>query len=369
MNVAAVIGCGMVGASTAMRIGEAALCERLALVDVDEGLAQAMALDVGQALPAAGSDTRCAAGWDAVDGAGLVVVTAGRPRAPGQSRADLLEGNARIVADVCGELRRRAPDAVVIIVTNPLDEMTALAQRVLGFPAARVIGMAGQLDTLRFRAAIAARLDVPPSTVEALTLGSHGETMVPLPRLARVGGVPLAELLDAAEIDALVERTRDGGAEIVRLLKRGSAWWAPSAAILAMARAIVRDERSVWPVSAMCRGQFGIRNVYVGVPARLGAGGVVEIVDPGLTAAEVTLLRAAADEVAARVADLDAFAGAAEPAPAADAPPPVAGPVGGVADLRLASQIRTAARAALARQGRLDRLDEVVAAALRRAGR
>jgi malate dehydrogenase len=239
----------------------------------------------------------------------------------------------------------------------------------LGFPAARVIGMAGQLDTLRFRAAIAARLDVPTSSVEALTLGSHGDTMVPLPRLARVGGVPLAELLEAAEIDALVERTRDGGAEIVRLLRRGSAWWAPSAAILAMARAIVRDERSIWPVSAMCRGQFGIRNVYVGVPARLGAGGVVEIVDPGLSAAEVALLRAAADEVAARIADLDAIGGAAPPAADVGDEPAVAAPAGGVKDLVLASQIRTAARAALARQGRLDQLDEVVAAAMRRAGR
>jgi malate dehydrogenase len=347
-----VIGAGMVGSSTAMRIGEARLADEIAIVDVRTGVAEAMALDVGQALPVAGSDTRCAAGWEALDGAALVVLTAGLPRQPGQSRADLLSANAAIVADCCTQIRRRAPEAVVIVVTNPLDEMTALAQRLLGFEPRRVIGMAGTLDSARFRAFIARRLGVPATSVEALTLGSHGETMVPVPRLSTVGGRPLVEVLDAAEIGELVERTRDGGAEIVRLLERGSAWWAPSAAILQLVRAIVADERRVLPVCAMCRGEFGIRDTYVGVPARLGGGGVVEIVDPGLDETEIAGLRAAAEQVAARVADLDGAA---------------ATPAAPVRDLVVESRIRTAARQELARRGQLDRLDEVVAAAMRKA--
>jgi malate dehydrogenase len=356
----AVIGAGMVGSSTAMRIGEARLADVVAIVDVREGLARAMALDIGQALPSAGSDTLAAAGWDAVDGADVVVLTAGLPRQPGQSRSDLEAVNGGIVASCCAEIRRRAPDSVVIVVTNPLDEMTALAQRALGFEARRVIGMAGTLDSARFRAFIAWRLGVPPTSVEALTLGSHGETMVPVPRLSTVGGRPLTDLLTATEIDDLVERTRDGGAEIVRLLERGSAWWAPSAAILELVRAVVADERRVFPVCAMCHGQFGIHNAYVGVPARLGRGGVIEIVDPGLDLAEVGLLRAAAAEVAARVTGLDALLPEAEPEPEAGPAPAV------VRDLAVESRIRTAARKALARRGQLDRLDEVVAAAMRR---
>jgi malate dehydrogenase len=348
-----VIGAGMVGSSSAMRIGEARLADEIALVDVRTGLAEAMALDVGQALPAAGSDTRCIAGWDALDGAEVVVLTAGLPRQPGQSRADLLAANAAIVADCCTQIRRRAPQAVVIVVTNPLDEMTALTQRLLGFEPRRVVGMAGTLDSARFRAFIAWHLGVPATSVDALTLGSHGETMVPVPRLSTVGGRPLPEVLEAAQIAELVERTREGGAEIVRLLERGSAWWAPSAAILQLVRAVVADERRVLPVCAMCRGEFGIRDTYVGVPARLGRGGVLEIVDPGLDPTEIVGLRAAAEQVAARVADLDGAAPAT--------------PVAPVRDLVVESRIRTAARQELARRGQLDRLDEVVAAALRRA--
>jgi len=366
VTTVAVIGAGMVGSSTAMRIGEARLADRIAIVDVREGVAQAMALDITQALAAMGNDGRCVAGWNAVGGADVVVLTAGLPRSPGQSRSDLLATNGKIVVDCCREIRRRAPDSVVIVVTNPLDEMTALAQRALGFPATRVIGMAGTLDSARFRAAIAARLDVPASKVEALTLGSHGETMVPVPRLSTVNGRRLTELLSEAEIEQLAERTREGGAEIVRLLERGSAWWAPSAAIVDLVRSIVRDERRVLPVCAMCRGQFGVRNTYVGVPARLGAGGVVEIVDPGLTAAEVAGLRAAAEQIASRVADLDAVIGE-DPAP----PPPPEVAEGqlkvGVRDLVYESRIRVEARRALAREGALHRLDDVVAAALRRA--
>jgi malate dehydrogenase len=368
VTVVGVIGAGMVGSSTAMRIGEARLASRLGLVDVREGVARAMALDVAQALPSLGSDTRVAAGWESIEGAAVVVLTAGLPRRPGQSRADLVADNGGIVVDCCRRIRDLAPDGVVIVVTNPLDEMTALAQRVLGFPATRVIGMAGTLDSARFRTFIAERLGVAPTTVEALTLGSHGETMVPVPRLCTVAGRPLADLLPADEIDALVQRTRDGGAEIVQLLERGSAWWAPSAAILDLVRAIIRDERSVHPVCAMCRGQFGIKNTYVGVPARLGRGGVLEIVDPGLKPDEVALLRTAAEQVAARVADLDGLLGdAAAPPPVAAADPDSQLRVG-VRDLAYASRLRAEARRELARRGQLHRLEEVVQVALRRSG-
>jgi len=367
MTKITVVGAGMVGSSTALRIGEEALCDELVLVDVVEGVAEAMALDIGQALPFAGSDTLMSGGtgYEQTAGSGVVVITAGLPRKPGQSRADLLEANGRIVAGVSEEVRARSPEAVVVVVTNPLDEMTALAQRVTGFPPERVLGMAGMLDTARFRAFIAWHTKTPPSRVEALTLGSHGDTMVPVPRLSTVQGRPLPEALPPAEIDALVERTRDGGAEIVRLLKRGSAWWAPSAAITQMVRAIVRDERSVLPVSAYCRGELGIDGVYVGVPARLGRGGVLEIVDLGLTNEELAGLQAAAAEVSARVAELDRIlAGANGETSGPDASPQTPAPARPVRDLALESRVRVAARAVLARTGDLDRLDEVVERAL-----
>jgi len=322
----AIVGAGMVGASTAMRIAEARLCDELALVDVDGDLARAMALDIGSALPLLGSDTvvRGGEGYEHTAGAEVVVITAGRPRQPGQSRADLLEGNGRIVADVAARVRAGSPDAVVIVVTNPLDEMTALAQRALGFEPTRVMGMAGLLDTARFRHFIAERAGAPASRVEALTLGSHGETMVPVPRLARVGGRPLAEVLPVGTVDEVVQRARDGGAEVVRLLRRGSAYWAPSAAILLMVRAILRDEGAVLPVAAWCAGELGIDGAYVGVPARIGRAGVLEIVDIGLDEAERAALHAAAAEVRARVAELEAL-GLVPTAPPPGASTPAAG--------------------------------------------
>jgi malate dehydrogenase len=265
-----------------------------------------MALDIGSSLPLLGSDTRLTGGesYDGARGAEVVVITAGRPRQPGQSRADLLEGNGRIVAEVCREVRSAAPGAVVIVVTNPLDEMTTLAQDALGFPPERVVGMAGLLDTARFRHFLAERAGVAASSVEALTLGSHGETMVPLSRTATVAGRGAAEVLGEQALAEVVERTRDGGAEVVRLLQRGSAYWAPSAAVMLMVRAVLRDEQVVLPIAAFLSGQFGIEGVYVGVPARLGRSGVSEVVTGGLDEAEVAALRAAADEVRSRVADL-----------------------------------------------------------------
>lgn len=308
MTRVAVVGAGMVGATTAARIAEARLCSHIALIDVAGDLARAMALDIGSSLPLLGSDTTLsgAESYDGARGADVVVITAGRPRQPGQSRADLLEGNGRIVAEVCGELRAAAPDAVVIVVTNPLDEMTTLAQDALGFPPERVVGMAGLLDTGRFRHFLAERAGTPVSAVEALTLGSHGDTMVPLARSAAIGRRAAAEVLGEAALEEVVQRTRDGGAEVVRLLQRGSAYWAPSAAVLLMVRAIIRDEGVVLPIAARLSGEFGIDGVYVGVPARLGRAGVSEIVTAGLAEAELTALRAAAEEVRSRVADLHA---------------------------------------------------------------
>jgi malate dehydrogenase len=305
----AVVGAGMVGATTAARLAEARLCDHVALIDVAGDLARAMALDIGSSLPLLGSDTTLSGGegYDQARGADVVVITAGRPRQPGQSRADLLEGNGRIVAGVCSELRAAAPDAVVIVVTNPLDEMTTLAQDALGFPPERVVGMAGLLDTARFRHFLAERAGAPASTVEALTLGSHGDTMVPLSRTASIAGRPAGEVLGDAVLGEVVQRTRDGGAEVVRLLQRGSAYWAPSAAVLLMLRAILCDEQVVLPIAARLSGEFGIDGVYVGVPARLGRRGVSEIVTAGLDEAEVAALRAAADEVRGRVADLRAL--------------------------------------------------------------
>ena len=306
MTRVAVVGAGMVGATSAARIAEARLCDHVALIDVAGDLARAMALDIGSSLPLLGSDTTLTGGegYDGANGADVVVITAGRPRQPGQSRSDLLEGNGRIVAEVCRQVRLAAPEAVVIVVTNPLNEMTTLAQDALGFPPERVVGMAGLLDTARFRHFLAERSGAPASSADALTLGSHGDTMVPLSRSATIGGRPAADVLGPAVLEEVVQRTRDGGAEVVRLLQRGSAYWAPSAAVMLMVRAILRDEQVVLPIAARLSGQFGIDGVYVGVPGRLGRRGLSEIVTTGLDEAEVAALRAAAEEVRSRVADL-----------------------------------------------------------------
>ncbi|MDX6619389.1 MAG: malate dehydrogenase [Gaiellales bacterium] len=306
MTRVAIVGAGMVGATTAARIAEAQLCDQVALIDVAGDLARAMALDIGSSLALLGSDTTLTGGesYEQARGADVVVITAGRPRQPGQSRADLLEGNGRIVVDVCREVRTAAPDSVVIVVTNPLDEMTTLAQNALGFPPERVVGMAGLLDTARFRHFLEERAGVGVSTVDALTLGSHGDTMVPLSRTATIGGRSATEALGAPALVGVVERTREGGAEVVRLLQRGSAYWAPSAAVMLMVRAILRDEQVVLPIAARLAGQLGVDGVYVGVPARLGRRGVTEVVTAGLDDSEVVALRAAAEEVRSRVSDL-----------------------------------------------------------------
>ena len=300
-----IVGSGFVGQTTAMRVVEKGLAE-VVLIDIVEGLPQGLALDIRESSPIEGFEPSVVGTNDYADTAGsdVVVITAGFPRQPGMSRMDLLGKNAAVVRDVVENVAPGSPNAVIVVVTNPLDEMTFLASEVSGFPKRRVVGMAGVLDSARLRYFIAEELGVSPSSVEAMTLGSHGESMVPLPRHATVGGKPLTELVDQGTLERLYQRTRDAGAEIVALLKKGSAYYAPSAAITRMVRAIARGDRDVLPACVWCEGQYGIRDVYVGVPVRLSASGVEEIVELELNEAEVRALRAAAEGIRAKCADL-----------------------------------------------------------------
>src|SRR5579871_3364603 len=303
-----VVGAGFYGSTTAQRLAEYDIFDEVVLTDIIEGRAEGLALDMNQSRPIEGFETKVTGqttgsgaqaghGYQAVAGSGIVIVTAGLPRKPGMSRMDLIETNARIVRGVVENVAKHAPDAVLIVVSNPLDEMTALAARVSGFPAHRVMGQAGMLDTARFSYFVAERLGVPVGSVRTLTLGSHGDTMVPVPSACTVNGQPLADRLPAADIEALVERTRQGGAEIVALLKTGSAYYAPSAAAARMARAVAEDAGAVMPVCAWVSGEYGISGVYLGVEAELGATGIRRIVARDLTEPELAALREAADAV------------------------------------------------------------------------
>lgn len=300
-----VVGSGFVGQTTAMRVVERGLAE-VVLIDIVEGLPQAIALDLRQAAPVAGFEPAIIGTNDYADTAGsdVVVITAGFPRQPGMSRIDLLGKNAGIVRAVVESVAPGSPNAILIVVTNPLDEMTFLAAEVSGFPRERVMGMAGVLDSSRLRSFIAEELGVSPSVVEAMTLGSHGDSMVPLPRLATVDGKPLAELVDGDTLERLFARTRDAGAEIVALLKKGSAYYGPSASVTAMVAAIADGSEDVLPVCAWCTGQYGIEDVYVGVPVRLSRAGVAEVVELDLGEDELAALRAAAEGIRAKCADL-----------------------------------------------------------------
>jgi malate dehydrogenase len=307
-----VVGAGFYGSTTAQRLAEYDIFDEVVLTDIVEGKPEGLALDMNQSRPVEGFETKITGqttgpageGYEAIGGSSIVVITAGLPRKPGMSRMDLIGVNAKIVRSVTEQVVKHAPDAVLVVVSNPLDEMTALAAKVSGFPAHRVMGQAGMLDTARFSYFVAERLGVPVGSVRTLTLGSHGDTMVPVPSACLVDGKPLADLLPATDIEQLVDRTRNGGAEIVALLKTGSAYYAPSAAAARMARAVAEDSGAVLPVCAWVDGQYGISGVYLGVEAELGSVGIRRVVERDLTDSERAALHEAAEAVRAKQADV-----------------------------------------------------------------
>ncbi|NNC92113.1 MAG: malate dehydrogenase [Acidimicrobiia bacterium] len=306
MSKVTVVGAGKYGSTTAMRLAEADIVDEVVMTDIVEGLPQGLALDINQSRPLLGYRTIITGTNDYADTAGsdVVVITAGLPRKPGMSRMDLLEVNAKIVKDVTTQIAAQSPDAVIINVTNPLDHMTTLAAEVSGFDTKRVMGQAGMLDSARFAHFIAEVTGADIMDVEALTLGSHGETMVPVPSQTKVGDKLLADLLDADAVEDLVDRTRKGGAEVVALLKTGSAYYAPSAAAAKMVEAVIGDTGAVMPVCAWMSGEYGISDVYLGVLARLGKEGVKEVVEIPLTETESTALAEAAAAVKGKVDEL-----------------------------------------------------------------
>jgi malate dehydrogenase len=279
-----VIGAGNVGATTAQQIIETGLAD-VVLVDIVEGLPQGKALDLAEAAPVIGYDVRIVGTNDYADTANskIIVVTSGIPRKPGMSRDDLVATNANIVGGVVKAAAAVSPDAIIIVVTNPLDAMCHVAMRASGFPRERVIGMAGVLDSARFRSFIAEELEVSVRDVRAFVLGGHGDTMVPLPRYSTVGGVPITELLSAERIEQIVDRTRNGGAEVVALLKTGSAFYAPAASVVEMAESILRDRRRVLPCAAYLDGEYGVHGLFVGVPVVLGNAGIERVIEIALT--------------------------------------------------------------------------------------
>jgi malate dehydrogenase len=293
-----VVGAGNVGATLAQRLAERNYAD-IVLVDIIEGLPQGKALDMLEAGPIVGYDSLVTGtnGYADTAGSDIVVVTSGVARKPGMSRDDLVMTNAKVIASVVGEVARHSPDAVLIMVTNPLDAMTQLARAVSGFPRDRVIGMAGVLDTARFRTFIAQELGASVEDVHAYVLGGHGDTMVPLTRFTTIAGVPVTQLISAARLEEIVQRARDGGAEIVALLKTGSAYYAPSAAAAQMVDAILLDKRQVLPCAALLQGEYGVHGLFSGVPCRLGAGGLLEIVEVELTADERAALHRSAQAV------------------------------------------------------------------------
>ena len=299
MNKITVVGAGNVGATAAQRLAEKELARRVVLVDVIEGVPHGKALDQWESAPIEGFDTRVlgANDYTAAAGSELVVVTAGIARKPGMSRDDLVRTNADIVKQVSLEIKRHCPDAIVLVVSNPLDVMCWVTKQVTGFPRERVIGMAGVLDTARYRAFLAEALDVSVEDIQAMVLGGHGDTMVPLVSYTTVSGIPVSQLLDKATLDRIVERTRNGGAEIVSFLKTGSAYYAPSAAVTQMVAAIAHDKKRILPCAAWVEGEYGVRGVYLGVPCKLGRRGLEQILEVKLSTEEHAALKKSADAV------------------------------------------------------------------------
>ena len=294
-----VIGAGNVGATVAQRLAEKELCD-VVLIDIVEGVPQGKALDLSEAAPVEKHDAHLTGSntYGASAGSDIIIITAGIPRKPGMSRGDLISTNASIVTSVTQQAAKLSPNAILIIVSNPLDAMCHVAYNVSGFPRNRVIGMAGVLDSARFRAFIAMELNVSVENTHAFVLGGHGKTMVPLPRYSTVAGIPIIELLSKERIDALIDRTRKGGAEIVGLLKTGSAFYAPASAAVEMAESILKDKKKILPCAAYLEGEYGIKDLFIGVPVKLGANGIEEIIQISLTDDEKKALQKSADAVA-----------------------------------------------------------------------
>jgi malate dehydrogenase len=293
-----VVGAGNVGETAAQRLAEKELCD-VVLVDVVEGMPQGKALDLSEAAPIEKHDARISGAndYELSDGSDIIIITAGITRKPGMSRDDLISTNAGIVKAVTREACKRSPDAILIVISNPLDAMCQVAYETSGFPKQRVIGMAGVLDSARFRTFIAMELDVSVENTHAFVLGGHGDTMVPLPRYSTVAGIPITELIAQDRIDALVKRTANGGAEIVNLLKTGSAYYAPASAAVEMAESILKDKKKILPCAVYLEGEYDINNLFMGVPVKLGARGVEEIIQITLTDEEQAALRKSADAV------------------------------------------------------------------------
>ncbi|MCH6547652.1 MAG: malate dehydrogenase [Gemmatimonadetes bacterium] len=299
MNKITVVGAGHVGATAAQRLAEKELAREVVLIDVIEGVPQGKGLDQWESAPIEGFDSRVIGTNDYGPAAGsdLFIVTAGIARKPGMSRDDLLRTNVAIVKSVSEEIKQCSPDAIVIVVSNPLDVMAWVAKEVTGFPRERVVGMAGVLDTARYRSFLAQALDVSVEDIQAMVLGGHGDTMVPLISYTTVSGIPVTQLINGSELDAIVERTRKGGAEIVGYLKTGSAYYAPSAAAVQMAEAIVKNKKRILPCAAWLEGEYGFEGLYLGVPCKLGAAGLVQIIEVELSSDERAALQQSAEHV------------------------------------------------------------------------
>jgi malate dehydrogenase len=299
LNKITVVGAGNVGATTAQRLAEKSLARTVVMVDVAEGIPQGKGLDQWESAPVEGFDTRIIGsnGYDESADSDIVVITAGIARKPGMSRDDLLNTNAGIVKQVCEQVKRTSPKSIIVMVSNPLDVMCYVAMKVTGFPRERVLGMAGVLDTARYRSFLAEALDVSVEDISAMVLGGHGDTMVPLISYTTVSGIPVSQLLDRKTLDAIVDRARNGGAEIVKFLKTGSAYYAPSSAAVQMCEAIALDKKRVLPCAAWLQGEYGMKDLFLGVPCKLGRKGLEKILEIELTSAERVALGKSADAV------------------------------------------------------------------------
>ncbi|MCK4966352.1 malate dehydrogenase [bacterium] len=301
-----VVGAGNVGATTALRIAEKELANEVVVVDIVEGMAQGKALDLWESAPVEGADSMLIGtnSYEKTAGSDIVVITAGLPRTPGMSRDDLRDKNTEIVKGVTENIVANSPDCIICVVSNPLDVMTYVAYKVSGFPTNRVFGMAGVLDTARFRSFIAMELDVSVEDISAMVLGGHGDSMVPLPRYTSIAGIQLIQMMDSEKIEQLVDRTRKGGTEIVNLLKTGSAYYAPSSAAVQMVESVVKDKKRILPGAVHVTGQYGLNDIYVGLPAKYGKNGVEEILEIELSDDEMAALHKSAEGVKGNIGKL-----------------------------------------------------------------